>query len=129
MYGKFKNLKSCETACEITPTCFAGDFDPYKKQCFLHSNVTACEGQTPSKGITHFRKVPCSKLDESLFRTARGTFIKFCADMDKKCYVAATINYSCLCCVKILYSFDNTWNDFFFKGLTHYGYLIWHVIF
>jgi hypothetical protein len=59
MFGKFKDLHSCEKACEITPTCFAGDFNPWLGKCFLHSNLTACAPMSSHKAITHFKKVPC----------------------------------------------------------------------
>lgn len=65
MFGKFKDLHSCMKACEITPTCFAGDFNPWLGKCFLHSNLTACASLRSHKAITHFKKVPCNVLESS----------------------------------------------------------------
>ena len=61
MFGKFKDLHSCIKACEITPTCFAGDFNPWLGKCFFHGNTTACGSMQAHKAITHFKKVPCGK--------------------------------------------------------------------
>lgn len=67
MFGKFKDLYSCQKACAITPTCFAGDFDPWLGKCFMHGNTTACQAMSSHPAIIHFKKVPCS-----LVETPRG---------------------------------------------------------
>lgn len=67
IFGKFKDLKSCQKACEITPTCFAGDFNPWLSKCYMHTNLTACQSMRAHKQITHFKKVPCN-----LVETPRG---------------------------------------------------------
>ena len=61
MFGKFKDLYSCKKACEITPTCFSGDFNPWLGKCYLHGNITACATMRSHKAITHFKKIPCGE--------------------------------------------------------------------
>jgi len=63
IFGKFKDLKSCEKACELTPTCFSGDFNPWLSKCYIHANLTACMSMRAHKQITHFKKVPCTVVE------------------------------------------------------------------
>ena len=63
MFGKFKDLHSCQKACDLTPTCFSGDFNPWLGKCYIHSNLTACDSMRSHKAITHFKKIPCSKFN------------------------------------------------------------------
>ena len=60
-FGKFRTLKECMKACGNTPTCFAGDFNPWLGKCYFHSNTTACAGMRTHKKLIHFKKVPCGK--------------------------------------------------------------------
>ncbi|KAI0207403.1 hypothetical protein LSAT2_007936 [Lamellibrachia satsuma] len=59
LYGKFKSLYECMHYCEKIPTCFAGDYNPWLKKCYIHSNLTACDTMQVNKNIVHFKKVPC----------------------------------------------------------------------
>ncbi|KAK2165812.1 hypothetical protein LSH36_45g10025 [Paralvinella palmiformis] len=59
LYGKYKSLKACEKACAATPNCFAGDYNPWFKKCYIHSNYTACSTLNANKKLVHFKKVPC----------------------------------------------------------------------
>ena len=68
MFGKFQDLHTCEKACELTPTCFAGDYNPWLKKCFMHNNLTACQSMRTHDKITHFKKVPCSKYVSKQYR-------------------------------------------------------------
>ena len=61
LFGKFKNLKKCQKACAATPTCFGGDYNPWLKKCYIHSNATACAMLRAHKKLIHFKKVPCCK--------------------------------------------------------------------
>ncbi len=61
LFGKYKSLKACEKACGATPTCFAGDYNPWFKKCYIHSNFTACGVVKAHKKLIHFKKVPCGK--------------------------------------------------------------------
>jgi len=67
LYGKFVDLKSCKKACELTPTCFSADFNPWVKKCYIHSNLTACKTIKASKHSIHFKKVFCD-----IVHTPRG---------------------------------------------------------
>lgn len=59
VYGKFRDLKSCEKACDLTPTCFAGDYNTHTLKCYMHSNTTGCTSMKTHPSITHFKRVPC----------------------------------------------------------------------
>jgi len=63
MFGKFSDLHSCEKACELTPNCFAGDYNPWVKKCYAHSNNTACGNLQVHKVMTHFKKTICTVTD------------------------------------------------------------------
>jgi len=61
LFGKFKSLKKCMKACAVTPTCFAGDFNPWLHKCYQHTNFTACDNLKAHPQFIHFSKVPCGK--------------------------------------------------------------------
>lgn len=60
LFGKFSDLHSCQKACELSATCFSGDFNPWLKKCYGHTNITACTSMKSHDQITHFSKVPCT---------------------------------------------------------------------
>jgi hypothetical protein len=62
VFGKFKSLGDCKKACEITPTCFAADYNPGLKKCYVHSNLTACDNMRTHPSLVHIKKVPCGRL-------------------------------------------------------------------
>ena len=61
VFGKFKKMKDCQKACEVTPNCFAADYNPWLKKCYVHTNITACEEMRTHPKLVHFKKVPCGK--------------------------------------------------------------------
>ena len=61
VFGKFRSLKKCMKACAATPTCMAGDFNPWLHKCYQHSNLTACDRARSHPQFVHFSKVPCCK--------------------------------------------------------------------
>ena len=61
VFKKFRSVKGCMKACAKSPTCFAGDYNPWLGKCFFHSNLTACNRLRGHKKIIHFKKVPCSE--------------------------------------------------------------------
>ena len=58
-FGKFKSIKGCMKACANSPSCFAGDYNPWLGKCYFHSNQTACGSLKSHKKVVHFQKVPC----------------------------------------------------------------------
>ena len=74
LFGKYKTLKSCEKACAATPNCFAGDYNPWLKKCYIHSNFTACNVVRAHKKLVHFKKIPCSKILWMAVNWIRQTF-------------------------------------------------------
>jgi len=72
VFGKFKSLKACMKACGATPTCFAGDYNPWVGKCYFHSNTTACNNMNSHSKITHFKKVPCEVTDAPRGRIILG---------------------------------------------------------
>merc|ERR1711894_749488 len=72
VFGKFKSLKACMKACGATPTCFAGDYNPWLGKCYFHSNTTACNNMASHSKITHFKKVPCEVTDAPRGRIILG---------------------------------------------------------
>jgi len=75
VFGKFKSLKACMKACGATPTCFAGDYNPWLGKCFFHSNTTACNAMSSHSKITHFKKVPCAVTDAPRGRIILGAML------------------------------------------------------
>ncbi|KAK2160183.1 hypothetical protein LSH36_138g02076 [Paralvinella palmiformis] len=97
LYGKYKSLKYCEKACAATPSCFAGDYNPWLMKCYLHTNYTACETLRAHKKLVHFSKVPCQvpeaplgliTLGAQLFRAIEQKGIKCLSDCLKRCATA-----------------------------------------
>ena len=62
IYGIFKDLKSCMTACTERPICFGGDYNRWSRQCFIHQSGTACGTIMSAPHVIHFSKIPCSKF-------------------------------------------------------------------
>jgi len=63
LFGKFKSLKHCMKACAKSPTCFAGDYNPWLHKCYQHSNYTACVSSKSHPQFVHFSKVPCCEYN------------------------------------------------------------------
>ena len=61
VFGKFKKTKDCQKACEVTPNCFAADYNPWLKKCYVHTNITACEEMRTHPKLVHFKKIPCGQ--------------------------------------------------------------------
>lgn len=74
--GKFRTLKACMKACAITPTCFAGDFNPWLHKCYMHTNYTACNTLRSHPQYVHFSKVPCSLVDAPTGRITLGAQVQ-----------------------------------------------------
>ncbi|KAK2177800.1 hypothetical protein NP493_579g01030 [Ridgeia piscesae] len=72
VYGHFDSLYACMAACDNSPTCFAGDYNPWLKKCYVHSNTTACDTLQTNKKITHFKKVPCDTPETTNGRITLG---------------------------------------------------------
>ena len=62
VFGKFKKMSDCKKACEFTPTCFAADYNPSLKKCYVHTNITACDNMRTHPKLIHFKKVPCGEF-------------------------------------------------------------------
>jgi len=124
MFGKFTDLHSCQKACAISPTCFAGDFNPWTKKCYGHGNRTACASMSTHSQLTHFKKVFCSVVDTPrglvtlgimLFKGIKLHGVDDLAGCVKKCVnmaggiaaknVAATINSTPQICFGVDYNF------------------------
>jgi hypothetical protein len=56
---KVKSLYDCQKACEVIPLCFAGDYNPWEKSCYLHGEETACNTKATNQQTIHFSKLIC----------------------------------------------------------------------
>jgi len=124
MFGKFTDLHSCQKACAISSTCFAGDFNPWTKKCYGHGNLTACGSMSTHSQLTHFKKVFCSVVDTPrglvtlgvmIFKGVKLHGVNDLATCVKKCVsmgggiaaknVVATINSTPQICFGVDYNF------------------------
>merc|ERR1712083_98661 len=138
VYGKFRDLKSCEKACDLTPTCFAGDYNTHTLKCYMHSNTTGCTSMKTHPSITHFKRVPCGNnrliisprslitLGVAVLRGIEQKGITSLLDCLKKCSTAgngiapapASFNTHPQLCFGIDYDFS-THTCFFHTHLLH----------